>query len=570
MEALWHKQYDFVPLHPEYAEGTLYEQFRRSAYKNRYKIAIDYFGTPLRYDRLLARVDALANALHNLGLKAGDRVCICLPNMPDAAALFYASARIGAVSVMVHPLSSTEELREFILQTEAKALFIMDAAFVKHQAMLQEIKFNNVICCSMWSDASALKRPFIKKAVLKKAGLSRAPKTPASIKELIKHNDYECPLPPVQTSAKEDTAVILFSGGSSGAPKGICLSAYNFAALAGQVYCQIEKWPEDPKMLAILPFFHGFGLGVCMHTALIYGMTSLMVPQFSAKEFAAILCKKKPHIITGVPTLYEALLREKNMKKADLSFLKGVFVGGDACPPSLKKRVDAFLKEHGATVTLKEGYGLTETVTACVVTPPKKEKVGSIGVPLPEVDVKVCDPKTLAPQPFDKLGEIVISGPTVMLGYLDKAETEKVLVRDENGTVWLRTGDVGRMDAEGYLYFEGRIKRIVKVSGFPVYPAVIEQMIENMEGVARCCCVAVPDDYKMNVIKAIIQPDQMPKEPRAFVARVLGECKEKLSVYARPRVVELMEALPTTKVGKVDWKALQKREYQRIDKNQNG
>ncbi len=563
MQAIWQQHYDFVPVHPEYAEGTLYEQFRRSAYKNRYSVAIDYFGAPLRYDKLLLRVDALANALSNLGIKAGDRVCICLPNMPDAAALFYAVSRIGAVSVMVHPLSSSDELKEFILQTEAKALFIMDVAFDKHQTVLQQIKMHNVICCSMWTDAPAFKRGFIKKAVLKKAGLSRAVKTPANMTELLNLNDYDCPTSPVQTDTKQDTAVILFSGGSSGSPKGICLSAYNFAALAGQVYSQIESWPKEPKMLAILPFFHGFGLGVCMHTALIYGMTSLMVPQFSAKEFATILRKQKPNIITGVPTLYEALLREKNLNKADLSFLKGVFVGGDACPPSLKKRVDEFLKTHGAGVTLKEGYGLTETVTACVVTPPKKEKPGSIGVPLPDVDVKICAIDSLAQLPYGKMGEIVISGPTVMLGYLDAEENRRVLVKDEKGQTWLRTGDVGKMDEEGYLYFEGRIKRIVKVSGFPVYPASIEQTIESMAGVARCCCVAVPDDYKMNVIKAIVQPEQMPQNPQEFIAKLLAECRENLSVYARPRVVELMQQLPTTKVGKVDWKALQKREYER-------
>lgn len=567
MQPIWQRQYDYVPVHPQYAEGTLYEQFCRSAYKNRYKSAIDYFGASVRYDKLLARVDTLANALVNLGIKAGDRICICLPNMPDAAALFYAASRIGAVSVMVHPLSATDELEEFIRQTQARALFIMDVAYKKHASMLEKIKMHNVVCCSMWEDAPVFKRSVIKRVVLKKAGLSAVPDVPMSLKELISHNDYDCPFPPVVMDPKKDTAAILFSGGSSGTPKGICLSAYNFAALAGQVYCQIEHWPEEPRMLAILPFFHGFGLGVCMHAALIYGMTSLMVPQFNAKDFASMLRKKKPHIITGVPTLYEALLREKKLKKTDLSFLKGVFVGGDACPPSLKKRFDEFLKDHGASVTLKEGYGLTETVTACVVTPPKREKRGSIGVPLPDVYVKICAIDSLKEMPTDEMGEIVITTPTLMLGYLDERETKRVLVQDENGTTWLRTGDIGKMDQEGYLYFAGRIKRIVKVSGFPVYPAKIEQTIEGFSGVARCCCVAVPDDYKMNVIKAIIQPDSMPENPQAFVSDILNSCRKTLNVYARPRVVELMQMLPTTKVGKVDWKALQRREYERRNKH---
>ena len=561
MQPIWLKQYGYVPTSVEYEEGSLFEQFRRSAYKNRYKMATDYFGAILRYDGLLSRVEATANALHNLGIKAGDRVCICLPNMPSAATVFYAVSRIGAVSVMVHPLSSTEELKRFLTQTKAKALVLMDVAYQKHGQMLKQLGLHNVICCSMWEDAPWFKQAIIKNVVLKKVKLKKVPTVPMRLKELIARNDYDCPVPPYEWDAKKETAVIMFSGGSSAAPKGICLSAFNFAALAGQVYSQIKDWPEEPRMMAILPFFHGFGLGVCMHAALIYGMTSIMVSQFNAKEFSDILRKKKPHIITGVPTLYEALLREEKLKNTDLSFLKGVFVGGDACPLPLKQRMDVFLEKHGASVRLKEGYGLTETVTACVVTPPEQERVGSIGVPLPDVFVKICPSDSLAPLPAGEVGEIVISSPTLMLGYLD--EETKVIFTDKDGTRWLRTGDLGKMDEEGYLYFSGRLKRIVKVSGFPVYPGQIEQTIESFEGVSRCCCISVPDDYKINVIKAIVQPETMPEDPRAYAAEILRQCRDQLNVYSRPRVIELMAQLPTTKVGKVDWKSLQERENQK-------
>ncbi len=565
-QPVWLQQYDFVPQHGEYAAGTLYEQFRRAAYKYRYRFAIDYFGNKLRYDKLLSRVDATANALHNMGLRQGDRVCICLPNCPTAAVLFYAVSRLGGVSVMVHPLSSTEELERFLHQTRSKMLFLMDVAYVKHAEMLEQSGLRNVVCCSLWEDAPACKRPFIRKTVLKKAKLRRLPAVPARLSEMVSYTDYDCPFPPYTGDAAADTAVIMFSGGSSAEPKGIRLSARNFAALAGQVYCQIPDWPEEASILAILPFFHGFGLGVCMHTALTKGLTSIMIPQFNAREFAAVLRKKKPNVITGVPTLYEALLREKSLQKTDLSFLKGVFVGGDACPPQLKVRMDRFLARHGAKVQLKEGYGLTETVTACVVTPPRRERMGSIGVPLPDVYVKICSQDSLQSLPPNTIGEIVIASPTLMLGYLRQEDTDRVIFTDETGCRWLRTGDIGRMDRDGYLYFEGRIKRIVKVSGFPVYPAQIEQKIEGFDGVARACCVAIPDDYKMNVIKAIVQPEKMPPDPKEYVAALLRRCKAELNVYNRPRVIELMETLPTTKVGKVDWKLLQQRENQRRER----
>ncbi len=542
-----------------YAEGSLYEQFRRSAYKHRFFTATDYFGARMRYDKMLEKADQVSNVLLTLGVGKGDRVCICLPNMPTVAALFYGISRLGAVSVMVHPLSSTEEVCQFIKESQAKAVVMMDVAFVRHQKRLGEMGMHNVLCVSMWEDAPFFKRPFIRRAVLKKAGLKRVPKVSYRLKDLLKHHNYACPQPPTPIDDKRDIAVILFSGGSSGEPKGIALSAYNFAALGGQVYSQVKDWPKEPKMMAILPFFHGFGLGVCMHTALIYGMTSIMVAQFNAKEFASILKRQKPNIITGVPTLYQALLQEKSVGKMDLSFLKGAFVGGDACPIALKKKMDVFLKQHGAPVTLKEGYGLTETVTACVLTP-EKEKEGSIGLPLPDVRVRVVDPVSHTVLPPDTEGEIAIISPTVMLGYLDAAETERVFFTDESGEKWLLTGDIGRMDDEGYLYFSGRSKRIVKVSGFPVYPAKIEQFLETLPNVARACCVASPDPYKMNVIKAIIEPITPPQNLRHAAAEILAASKAHESVYARVRVVEFMEKLPVTKVGKVDWKSLQVRE----------
>lgn len=569
MKPVWTARYDFVPEHLTYAESSLYETFRQTAYRYRYRTAIDYFGAEIRYDRLLQRVDAAANMLFNMGVKAGDRVGIALPNVPDAATLFFAVNRLGAISVMIHPLSSSDELAFYIRENNMKALFLLDLAYPKHRAMLEKNAVHNIVCLSLWDHAPGVKKSFIRRAALARAKLKKVPAVPGKLNDMLALNDFQNRQLGGFTDVKKDTAAILYSGGSSGMPKGICLSSYNFNALAAQVYSQIENWPETPGMMAILPFFHGFGLGVCLYAALTNGMRCIMVPQFNAAEFAKILRRKKPTIITGVPTLYEALRREKKMKRVDLSFLRGVFCGGDACPPTLKKEFDEFLKTHGAPVQMKEGYGLTETVTACVVTPPKSEKPGAVGVPLPDVYVKICRPKSDEVCPPGEIGEILISSPTVMLGYLDPEDTKEVLYPHADGRLWLRTGDLGYMDEDGFLYFSGRMKRIVKVSGVPVYPNKIEEFIGSLPGVARCCCVAIADDYKMNVIKALIVPDRPPEDPKAFAKRVLEACREHLNTYSRPRVIEIVDHLPLTKVGKVDWREVQCRETERYSQKRH-
>ncbi len=382
--AKWTDAYGYVPHHLTYTEQTLFEAFRQSAYRHKYETAIDYFGRRIRYGDLLQRVEHCFNLMENMQIEKGDTICLCLPNIPDVAALFYAINRIGATCLMVHPLSTPEELVTCLTQTKAKALFLMNVAYPRHQKALQKLGLQNVVCCAIWDDAPFFKRPFVKRAVLQKAKMKKAPNCPSLLCEMRKKCEYPS-RSAAPGDAKNDTAVILYSGGSSGDPKGIRLSAYAFNALAKQVFSQLKDPKAGCKMLAILPVFHGFGLGVCVHTALTKGMTCIMVPQFDAASFASLIAKKKPQVIAGVPTLYEALRREKKMKGVDLSCLQGAFCGGDALPLSLKKSFDEFLREHGATITLKEGYGLTETVTACVVTPPLTEKEGSIGVPLPDV-----------------------------------------------------------------------------------------------------------------------------------------------------------------------------------------
>ena len=376
-------------------------------------------------------------------------------------------------------------------------------------------------------------------------------------KKAIINNDFKA-----QNMKPKDTAVILYSGGTTGLQKGIMLSHLNFNALATQTAANgTDSIHPGHTMLAVLPMFHGFGLGVCIHTAIMKGCTIILVPQFNADSFAELLRKKSPTFIAGVPTLYEALLRENRLKGVDFSNIKGVFAGGDTLPYDVKIRFDAALKAGGAHVTLREGYGLTECVTASALTPADEYRKGSVGIPYSDTFYKVVEPGTINELPANTDGEICISGPSVMNGYLDNPEeTNKVLKIHNDGRLWLHTGDMGCMDEDGFVYFKSRIKRMIKCSGYSIYPSQIEDVISTHEAVALCCVIGVHDDYKMNKLKAFIvlkdgfSPDDDTKKS------IENYCKSNIARYSLPKEYEYKEHLPLTKVGKVAYTVLEKEE----------
>ena len=311
-------------------------------------------------------------------------------------------------------------------------------------------------------------------------------------------------------------------------------------------------------MLAAMPLFHGFGLGVCVHSILCGGGTCILVPRFTADSYSKLVVKYRCNFIAGVPTLYEALTRTKVMNKADLSCLKGVFSGGDSLSIELKKKFDTFLKEHKATIQIREGYGTTECVTASCLTPLTKAKEGSIGIPFPDTYYKIVKPGTDDELPYGEEGEIILAGPTVMKEYTNHLEeTADTLHKDKFGTVWLHTGDLGYMDDEGFIYFRGRIKRLIVTSGYNVYPAQIENIIEKHDAVQMSCVIGVPDPYRMHKVKAyiVLKKGKVPSE--LLKQSILNHCKKYIAKYAMPREIEFRDDLPKTLVGKVAYRQLE-------------
>lgn len=561
--APWLDFYGDTPRSIDYPQKTMYQMVEAAAKKYPNNIAYDFMGKKTTYAAFLKRIDAAAKALLALGIRKGDRVSICMPNTPQGVDCFYALNRIGAVSNMIHPLSAPHEIAFYLNLSHSKAILTLDQFYPKLQTVQNMLDAPvQILIARIQDELPSLLG--IGYALTEGRKIPKLPKKGYILWTDALALGRRNPLPPIDGLAS-DVASILYSGGTTGATKGILLSNLNFNALALQTIAASGFAPiAGMKMLSVMPLFHGFGLGIGIHTPLIAGATCILVPRFTVKTYAELLVKKKPNIIPGVPTLFEALLRAENLEGADLSFLKGMFCGGDSLSIELKKKVDAFLRDHKAVIQVREGYGTTECVTASCLTPRDYHRSGSIGVPFPDTFYKIVKPGTTEELPPNSEGEICLSGPTVMLGYLDNPEeTANTLRRHDEGRIWLHTGDLGYMDPDGFVYFRQRIKRMIVTSGYNVYPSQLENIIDGHPKVLLSCVIGVKDDYKMQKVKAFVAL-QNGVEPSEEVKReLLAYCSERIAKYAMPKEIEFRKELPKTLVGKVAYRILEEEEQEK-------
>lgn len=561
-KAPWLKYFGDMPAHLDYPKGSMYEAVRESAItkKKMNSVAYEFQGKKTNYKHFLNKIEVLGKAYKSIGIDEGDMVTVCMPNTPQGVDTFYALNRIGAVPAMIHPLSAVGEIAFYINSTHSKAVLVVDLFYEKVLEALKQVKHPVKVVVAHIKDELPFPLNMLYPLTVKK---KPAP-LPKDNKNVIDWSDFISGGKKVKLSDKfpkaEDTAVILFSGGTTGTSKGIKLTNLNMNALAAQVAANAGFTMEGLRMFSVMPLFHGFGLGVGIHTALMASGTCIIIPQFTIKTYARDVKKYKPNVIVGVPTLYEALLRSEGFD-FDLSFLRGMFCGGDSLSVELKKKVDKFLKDHNATIQVREGYGTTECVTASCLTPYDTYREGSIGIPLSDTYYSIVNPNNDAELPYGEEGEICICGPTVMKGYLNNAEeTASTLRRHEDGNLWLHTGDLGYMDEDGFVYYKQRMKRLIIVSGINVYPSQVENAIDAHPDVLLSCAVGIPDPYKMHVVKAFVVLRQGVEPSDKIKEEIIENCKKNVSRYGVPREIEFRTELPKTLVGKVAYRVLEEEE----------
>ncbi len=551
-----------VPTSIVYPDVSMVALVQQTATQYSSLYAYECLGKRVRYDAFWEEICRCARALKVLGVQPEERITLCMPNLPQAVVMLYAVNLVGAVANMVNPLSGEEELVHFLHLSGSRRVLTLDRFYPKFAAIRHKVTLETLLLTRISDVLPQYKK--LAYALTEGRQDVRVPKEEAVLwwcDFLAKGDEFKGEY--AQSRCGDDAAVILYSGGTTGTSKGVLLTNRNMNAAALQTCAAGNCGAPYHRMLAVMPLFHGFGLGVCVHTTLIHGATCVLVPRFHLPSYPKLLRRTRPHYLVGVPTLFEALLRHPAMKRVDLSHLKGVFCGGDVLSAELKEKVDRFLRERGATVTVREGYGLTECVTAGCLTPRDTYKAGSIGLPFPDMIYKIVTPQTEETLPCGAIGEICISGPTVMRGYVDQPEeTAQTLRTHADGRVWLHTGDLGCMDEEGFVYFKQRLKRMIVTSGYNVYPSQVERVIDTHEAVKYSCVIGVKDAYRMQQVKAFVVLNEGYTPSEELKASLTAHCRRYMARYAVPRAFAFREELPRTRVGKVAYAELERQEEQ--------
>lgn len=560
-ERPWIKYYEEegVPTNIEYPDCSMVDMVMQSAEKWPDNTAYVYYGHKVTFKNFVKKIEKTARALKNYGVKEGDRVTICMPNTPEGITMVYAVNMVGAICNMVHPLSSERELEYYIKVAESKYVLVFDAVFDKIYRLRDSAQLERIIVVRPSDGLGFLKQKMYRLLHVKKVRL------PINDSRVVLWEDFIANSYFYQGNYHEerggnDPAIIMYSGGTTGAPKAVLLSNLNINAESICDYTMIRQCTPGATVLSILPLFHCFGLGVCIHTPLSRGMGCILIPAFSHKQFADIIRKNEPNFIVGVPTLFEALVNTK-LKQHDLKSVTAVICGGDTLNQTLRDKVNNYLKSHGSNAKIRVGYGLTEGSGAVCLSPENAFSDGIIGAPMPDMDFKIVKNGTFKEVAAGEEGEICLSGPLVMMGYLgDEIETAKTLCLHEDGKVWLHTGDLGYIGEDGLVYFAQRLKRMIISSGYNIYPTHLESIINSHEGVLTSTVIGIDHHYKGQVPKAFIVLKPGYKAGKKVEREIRELLERNVPVYALPIAYEFRDKLPQTLVGKVAFKKLEEEE----------
>ena len=557
--SIWSDNHSPENFREEYPEFSMVSLLKETADKYPDYYALEFNNKKTTFAQMIQQIELVAQSLLASGVKKGDFVSVVAPNTPQALISVYAINRIGAVANMIHPLLSANEIKKFVEHVGSKAVITFDMVYPK----LAEIKWeetNPVIVLARIADAL----PFYIKPIYlatNKVDININPGHNVIYwNDFLKKGKQRKESLPEDDGKGDDIAAILYSGGTTGIPKGVMIHnrAFNCMAIqAEEIKRDNSKDIAGKKALAVMPVFHGFGLAMCMHVMLYFGMQVFLMPKFDFKACTKLIFKKKINHVYAVPALFEAMSRTEEIEKNDLSFLEMVAFSGDKCSDKLHNRMNNYLKKGGSSEQMTEAYGLTECLSAACISPFFAHKKGSTGLPLPGNEIKICEVGTHNEVPRGQDGEICITGPTQMKGYYkNEAETNIALQIHDDGKKWLHTGDIGYMDEDGYLYYRQRHCKMIITSGYNVYPSQIEEVINDCTGVQLSCVVGLEDRIVGQRIVAVVQPTSMDVDFDDLRNRILEKCKKNVAEFAMPQEIIFREALPTTAFGKVNFKKL--------------
>ncbi len=553
----WTRSYEpAVPLSLTYPDSTLGDMLTRTARTFPGNTALLFFGKKISYDELDRQVNQFAQALTSLGVRKGDRVALMLPNIPQMVIAYYGTLRTGAIAVATNPLYHEHELEVQLKDSGAETLVAVDMFYPVISPVLPRTGVKRLILCGIKDYLPfPLNLLYPIKAKLEKQWV-RVKREPPIHDFLTLLS--AAPATPVQSAVSpDDTAILQYTGGTTGIPKGAVLTHRNLVAnaLHNKVWLVGGKEGEE-KILAVIPFFHVYGMTTAMNLGVLLGAELILLPKFHTKEVLECINKYRPTIFPGIQAMYLAIGNYPKINKYDLTSIKAAISGAGPLMHEVQERF-----EHLTKARIVEGYGLSEASPVTHCNPVfGRRKMGSIGLPFPDMDAMIVDLETgEKAMPVGETGELVVKGPQVMKGYWNKPEETAQALRGG----WLHTGDIARMDEEGYFFIVDRIKDMIKTVGENVYPREVEEVLFTHPKVKDVVVVGLPEAFKGEKIKAyIILKEGVAATEEEFIQF----CREQLSKFKVPKEIEFRKELPKTLVGKVLRRVLRDEEMKKGEK----
>jgi long-chain acyl-CoA synthetase len=553
MEKPWLKSYEKgVPELLKYEEICLPDILDRTAKQFPDKTALIFQGTNVTFAELKEMVDRFAACLADFGVKKGDAVAILLPNVIPCVAAYYAILRVGGIVVMNNPLYSDPELEHQFNDSGAKVLVTLDVLVKRMVALRPKTKIKQIVHTCIGDYLPGIKRVLGK--LLKKYPFAEV--QPAadlySLKECLAKY---APNPPVVKHGFEDVAMYQYTGGTTGVSKGVMLTHANLSKQCQQLkawFPTFEKGAET--MLGALPYFHVFGLSTTMNYSIFMGFAQILVPRPQPEPLLEAIQKFRPTFTPLVPTMYIGMLNHPNLKKTDMSCIKGAFSGSAPLPVEV---IHDFEKLTGAVIV--EGFGMTETSPVTHINPFSggARKVGSVGVPVSDTECRIVDLEDeVTDVPVGERGELIVKGPQIMLGYKDRPEETAKTLRDG----WIYTGDIATMDEDGYFYIVDRKKDMIISGGFNVYPRDVDEVFYLNPKVQEACSIGIPHPVRGESVKVFVV---LKEGETATQEELIEYCKTRLATFKLPTEIEFRKELPKTNVGKILRKQLRAEELEK-------
>ena len=537
----WVKNYDpGVPLNVGPATASLPRLLLQAAATTPRAPALAFFGRLITYQELSEHTARLAQAFKTLGLSPGDRLGIMLPNCPQLVAVYQAALRLGAVVVMLNPLLSRKELTYQLADSGTRRLVVLDHFLPLVEKVQQTLKLDQVVVTSL-TDALPWPLNWLYPFKARRQGLTvgfRPEPGRLEYQALLRHP----PLPDGPLPDPQDLAVLQYTGGTTGTPKAAMLTHANLMVNVAQIsaWLQRVRYGEE-RVMGLLPFTHSFGLTACLNWPMSQGALIILLPRFEINSLLKAIKKHRPTMLPGVPTLFVALINDPRFPQLDLTSLWACISGSAPLPLEVRDRFEAL-----SGCRILEGYGLTEASPVTHINPIEGLRPpGSMGLPLPGTRARVVDQATESRDlPPGEVGELLLQGPQVMQGYWRNPEETEIALKDG----WLHTGDLAKMDEQGYFYIVERKKDLIIAGGYNIYPREVEEVLYQHPKVKEAVALGVPDAYRGETVKVVIVPVD---GARLTAQEIQAFCQEQLAVYKVPKIVEFRDQLPKSQVGKV-------------------